>query len=250
MKNLGRLVTVLMALVMVLSVLPGISSASETEGTAILKDNATERVAETVEGGVTTTATFDKKANILTIEEEGKEPIVIKLGELSQQYLEEKVILAAPNGLTPEIGLTPENGLSPSPEIGLLAATTKQNTFINYEYTITHSSPEKWQLRRPKDDSILNYYYKNVTRTSGNKTTLSNFQDRVEKINALEWKFIGGSLTTAGLSWLSFILSVPTAGAGTLTAGLAALGAYGATADAMIKIHGHANKARTYYFSV
>lgn len=52
------------------------------------------------------------------------------------------------------------------------------------------------------------------------------------------------------MSWLAFILSVPTAGAGTLTAGLAALGAYGATLDSLLKIHQNAKLARGIYFNL
>src|SRR5699024_11076541 len=185
---------------------------------------------------------------ILTIEEEGKEIIKTNLGELSEEYLEEGLISDEPKMLSEDGVETYSNTFS---EYGInrAAATTKQNTFINYEYTITHSFPEKWQLRRPQDGSLAKYYYKNVTRTTKNKSDLINFQSRVESINALEWTFIGSSLTTVGLSWLTFILSVPTAGAGSLASGLAALGAYGATNTAMIKIHGHVNKARTYYFA-
>ncbi|WP_243292168.1 geobacillin-26 family protein [Bacillus sp. FJAT-47783] len=99
--------------------------------------------------------------------------------------------------------------------------------------------------------SIFNkYYYKNVTRTSSNGSSLLKYQKYVENINYYEWKAIGGTLTTIGMSWLAFILSVPTAGAGTLTAGLAALGAYGATLDSLLKIHQNAKLARGIYFNL
>ncbi|MDQ0227292.1 geobacillin-26 family protein [Metabacillus niabensis] len=177
------------------------------------------------------TATFDKETNILTIEEEGKEKVVLDLGDISKDYVADETI-------------------STSPKVRAAASTTKQNTFINFEYTITHGSKEKWQLRRPKENSLVNYYYKNVTRTSSNASNLKSFQSNVESINYYEFVAIRSSLTATELSWLAFILSVPTAGAGTLTAGLAALGAYGSTLNALIKLHTHANYARTYYHRV
>lgn len=246
MNFFSRLIIVGMVLILVFTSLPSTGFASENEVTKVIEDNENERIAETTMDGVSTTATFDKELNVLTIEEEGKEPIVLSLGELSDQYLEEEA-LSTKSKVVSEGGLVPSKD---NPEVSIYAATTKQNTFINYEYTITHSSPEKWQLRRPKGESLTNYYYKNVTRTSQNSKTLSYFRSQVESINSLEWRFIGSSLTATGLSWLSFILSVPTAGAGTLAAGLAALGAYGSALDAMVKIHGHVNKARAYYFSL
>ncbi|MGM0830599.1 MAG: geobacillin-26 family protein [Bacillota bacterium] len=234
-KFSSRLVAVLMALfVLAATVLPGISFAS-SEGTQVLQDNKNKRIAINVTDGVVTKATFDKKSNTLKIEEKGKETVSIDLEEVSNKYVEENVI---------------SEDTTKSSDFGIMAATTKQNTWINYEYTITHSSPEKWQLRRPKGDSLVNYYYKNVTRTSSNASNLDKFQTAVENIDYYEWRAIGTSLSTVGLSWLAFILSVPTAGAGTLTAGLAALGAYGATADALLKLHKNANLASTYYHRV
>ena len=179
-----------------------------------------------------TKATFDKDKNILTIEENGTIVTILDLGQLSEQYLEEEAISIAPKA---------------SSNFGIMAVTTKQDTFINYEYTITSGSLEKWQLRRPKGDSLVNYYYKNTTRTSSNASNLDNFQTAVENINYYEWIAIGSSLTSLGMSWLTFILSVPTAGAATLTTGLAALGAYGTALNALLKIHENANRALSLY---
>ncbi|PAD66478.1 hypothetical protein CHH83_23900, partial [Bacillus sp. 7586-K] len=63
------------------------------------------------------TATFDKETNILTIEEEGKEKVVLDLGDISKDYVVDETI-------------------STSPKVRAAASTTKQNTFINFEYTI------------------------------------------------------------------------------------------------------------------
>lgn len=241
-KLFSRFVSVLVAVVILsVTVLPGLSYAeteSDQEGT-VITDNSEERVAETIENGIVTKATFNKESNTLLIEEEGKEPLILDLGEISEQYVANDVI---------------NNDVIKSPSYSSSLAfgtpTTKQDTFINYEYTITHSSPEKWQLRRPNGDSLVKYYYKNVTRTTTNGTSLLKYQTYVENINYYEWKAIGGSLTTLGMSWLSFILSVPTAGAATLTAGLVALGAYGTTLDACVQIHKNANLARGIYFNL
>lgn len=238
-KFSSRLLGVLMVFALLASTfLPSVSSAAESEKSEevqVIKDNNEGRVAQAVKNGVVTKATFDKEENILRIEEEGKETVVLDLGKISEKYLAN--------------GSISDGTSKPSGEFGVMA-TTRQNTFINYEYTITHGSPERWQLRRPQGDSLFHWYYKNVTRNGSNATNLRHFQTAVENIDYYEWRAIGTSLTTVGLSWLAFILSVPTAGAGTLTAGLAALGAYGATLDALINVHRHANYARTYYFRV
>lgn len=81
-----------------------------------------------------------------------------------------------------------------------------------------------------------------------NSSNLSDFQKNVDTIDYLEWKLFGSTLSAIGLSYLSFILSIPTAGAGTLTAGLAALGAYEIALESLVKLAQHANSARIYYF--
>ena len=242
LKKSSRFLSVLIAVVVLMgTVLPGISYAeteSIAEDTNVVIDNSKERVAQVTENGVTTKATLNKESNTLTIKEEGKEPLVLNLGEITKEHITDGDI-KIPTDFSKDFST-----------MGIFTPKTKQDTFINYEYTITHSSPEKWQLRRPKGDSLFNYYYKNTTRTSSNKTNLDLYQNHVEKINALELAAIGSAITTVGLSWLAFILSVPTAGAGTLTAGLGALGAYGATLTSLIALHSYVNKARTVYFRI
>lgn len=254
-KFTSRLMGVLIAFVVFAStVLPGISHA-ETDSTAVtqvLTDNAEERVVLTTQDGIVTKATFNKELNTLIIEEEGEDEVALNIGELSEEYIETDAIDAVGSGLFEQ---TVTRGISLSPPVSgvdLMATTptTKQNTFINYEYTITHSSPEKWQLRRPNGESLVKYYYKNTTRTSSNASNLASFQTAVENIDYYEKRAIGTALTSLGLSWLAFILSVPTAGSGTLTAGLAALGAYGAALDALVKLHRNANLASTYYHRI
>lgn len=85
-KLFGRFLSVLLAVVILGgTVLPGLSRAETeiSEGTSVITDNSEERVAQTIENGVVTKATFDKKSNTLTIEEEGKEPLVLDLEEIS-----------------------------------------------------------------------------------------------------------------------------------------------------------------------
>lgn len=240
-KFFGKILIVLITtMVLSTSVSPTLSHAESTIKDPVVVENSKKRIAITKENGVVTKAVFDKTTNILTIKENGKEPIIIDLNKTSEEYIANETIKT-------DVSNTQSNLIS---AYSLWTPTTKQDTFINYEYTITHSSPEKWQLRRPNGDSLYRYYYKNVTRTSSNGSDLLKFQGYVENIDYYEWKAIGGSLTTLGMSWLSFILSVPTAGAGTLTTGLAALGAYGATLDALVQVHKNANLARGVYFSL
>ncbi|WP_430789704.1 geobacillin-26 family protein [Virgibacillus flavescens] len=234
---LKKLLGVLLAVVVFgATVLPAISYGETVkEGINIVKDNDIERIAVSLEDGEEIEATLDKDSNILTIEEDGEER-VFDLDALAEEYVES-------GSISPDVS-------SSQTDFGIMAATTKQNTFINYEYTITHGSPERWQLRRPDGKSLIKYKYQNVTRTTSNKSQLTRYQGYVENINYYEIRAIGTSLTTLGLSFLAFILSVPTAGAGTLTAGLAALGAYGATLDAAVKLGQNANWARATYFDI
>ena len=197
-----------------------------TEKVRVVEDTQDRRVAVYTENEIETVAIYDKENNIITIESPNTETITIDLAEKTENLLEQQ---------------------SETPNISPMARTVKENTFINYEYTITFGSKEVWQLRRPKNDSLINYYYKNVTRNSSNKSNLDNFKRKVDEINDLEFKIIGQSLTTLGASWLSFILSVPTAGGATLTAGLTALGAYGAALNNLVKLHGAARDAEIYY---
>lgn len=70
---------------------------------------------------------FDKLANTITGVVNGKEPITIQLEAASSN---QPVALARPT-------------------------TTGENKFNNYEYTITHSSPEKWTITMPKGDLVM-----------------------------------------------------------------------------------------------
>lgn len=200
-----------------------------TDFVQIITDNQDERIATYSENGVTTTAIYDKKNSILTIEEPNSEVIIVDLDEVTEEFLDNQ---------------------NTNPVITPFASTVKENTFMNYEYTITFGSTEKWQLRRPKNGSTINYYYKNVTRNNSNKANLDNFKKTVDNINSLEWKIWGGAITSLGLGWISFILSVPTAGTGSVTTGLAALGAYGNTLNNLVKLHNHAKNAEIYYHRV
>lgn len=138
----------------------------------------------------------------------------------------------------------------PNSIIAARAATVKENTFSNFEYTITFGSKEKWQIRRPKGDSLVNYYYKNVTRTSSNKSNLNNFKNQVDIINDAELKMFGSFGSSVGFTLLGIILSVPSAGSGTLTSALAAAGAYGAGLSQGLRISRAAKNATIYYHRI
>lgn len=174
--------------------------------TEIIEETDAKRVVRSLENEVETVATFDKLDNTVTVVVNGKEPITIQLEATSS---EQPVALAR-------------------------AATTGENTFSNYEYTITHSSPEKWNITMPKGDSVIQKNAKTVTYKSSTKSNLNQFKQSVDKINNLELLILGGASITVLLSGIALVLSLPTAGSGTLTTALAAAGVYGNVARQII----------------
>lgn len=125
------------------------------------------------------------------------------------------------------------------------ATTTGENTFSNYEYTITHSSPEKWNITMPKGDSVIQKNAKTVTYKSSTKSNLNQFKQSVDKINSLELLILGGASSTVLLAGLALVLvlSMPTAGSGTL----AAAGVYGNVARQIIQLSNEMKNAKIYY---
>lgn len=172
-----------------------------------------------LENEVETVATFDKLDNTVTVVVTGGEPVTIQLEATSS---EQPVALAR-------------------------AATTGENTFSNYEYTITHSSPEKWNITMPKGDSVIQKNAKTVTYKSSTKSNLNQFKQSVDKINNLELLILGGASITVLLSGIALVLSLPTAGSGTLTTALAAAGVYGNVARQIIQLSTEMKNAKIYY---
>ncbi|ACQ70026.1 MULTISPECIES: geobacillin-26 family protein [unclassified Exiguobacterium] len=187
--------------------------------TEIIEETDTKRVVRSLENEVETVATFDKLDNTVTVVVNGKEPVTIQLEATSS---EQPVALAR-------------------------AATTGENTFSNYEYTITHSSPEKWNITMPKGDSVIQKNAKTVTYKSSTKSNLNQFKQSVDKINNLELLILGGASITVLLSGIALVLSLPTAGSGTLTTALAAAGVYGNVARQIIQLSTEMKNAKIYY---
>ncbi len=98
-------------------------------------------------------------------------------------------------------------------ENSILAATTYQNTFSNWEYTITHGTTNLYQLRRP--DGSLNGTYNFTTRMLAgyNKDYIDNFIDAVEAINTLEGQMVGALGLAVILAGVSIVLTGGAAGA-------------------------------------
>lgn len=187
--------------------------------TEIIEETDAKRVVRSLENEVETVATFDKLDNTVTVVVNGKEPVTIQLEAASSN---QPVALAR-------------------------AATTGENTFSNYEYTITHSSPEKWNITMPKGDSVIQKNAKTVTYKSSTKSNLNQFKQSVDKINNLELLILGGASITVLLSGIALVLSLPTAGSGTLTTALAAAGVYGNVARQIIQLSTEMKNAKIYY---
>lgn len=187
--------------------------------TKIIEETDAKRVVRSLENEVETVATFDKLDNTVTVIVNGKEPVTIQLEAASSN---QPVALAR-------------------------AATTGENTFSNYEYTITHSSPEKWNITMPKGDSVIQKNAKTVTYKSSAKSNLNQFKQSVDKINNLELLILGGASITVLLSGIALVLSLPSAGSGTLTTALAAAGVYGNVARQIIQLSTEMKNAKIYY---
>ncbi|MEH7452483.1 geobacillin-26 family protein [Gottfriedia acidiceleris] len=210
----------------------------------LIKSNEVENVVSITENKITKTATFDKINKDLTIQRENEEPFILVISELADASLIQEdyignieyVLSLSENGSIDEVQNLIESRV----------AKTTENTFSNYEYTITHSSPEKWEIRKPKGSSLISKEAKKVTYNSSTKGNLNSFKSQVDKINSLEWQIFGGALSATGLSILTLVLSLPNAGGSTLTS--AALGVYGATATKVLSLHTAMKNARIYYY--
>lgn len=203
--------------------------------TKIIKDDEFERKVETIENGVTSIGIFNKKTNILTTEIKGDKSTKI---EIDLAELEEKAASLSLNSRDMSQG-----------SIGTLATTLEENTFSNMEYTITYSSPQKWQLRRPQPGTLNSTYYKNVTKTTSNSTTLNNFKNQVDLLNDYELKFMGAAVGS-GILWLASLVIASINGGAAVAVGLAAAGVTGTAYNYGIAVERYAKNALHYYYSV
>lgn len=92
------------------------------------------------------------------------------------------------------------------------SASLNENTFCNYEYTITYGTSNKWELRRP-DGSFGTYYFQTY-ETSLNESYLTKFRGYVDSINEIE----GAIIRNFGLYALSCLVAGAT-GAGAIFSG-------------------------------
>lgn len=196
----------------------------------IIQDNKNVRVIESTENGKTSIAILNKNKNVLTLQIKGDDSTKV---EIDMNEIAETV-----------------NSFDNSEDLATYAASTlEENTFTNYEYTITFSSPEKWQLRRPNPDNMLKYYYKDRTKTTTNSTKLTNFKKEVDNLNYYEWMFIGASSASMIVTVAAVIAAAITSGAG-LAVALAALPISGAAYNYALKMGTAANNAHYWYFQV
>lgn len=134
-----------------------------------------------------------------------------------------------------EVFNTKEEPFEPQVEgISTRAASKKQNTFSDYEYTVWYTDPTEWELRIP-GGSFRTY------ETNHNRNYINSFYNAVEKINSLELKYI----STVGLQGLTMVLvAIATGGIAALISGAAIGGAAQAIA---IDLHSEINKALHFY---
>lgn len=124
-----------------------------------------------------------------------------------------------------KVGDTVKASAYPKSIISTRSASVEENTFCNFEYTKWIETPNKWQIRRPRE-GFNNWYYFDTTESDSNRSYLTSFQGTVEKINDQEFIVIG----SFGANFIaSFLAGVASAGAvvsgGTLTpAAYAAIG--------------------------
>lgn len=188
----------------------------------ILEDNLQQKVTSVTDGGITTKSTYDKVNEKLIVEVENEKPIVIDMNEATkiakEQYSQDSNTTTYAR-----------------------ANTVKENTYSNYEYTITFGKKESWQVRIPKGNS------KTRTRTNSNKSTLNNFKTQVDIINDAELRMLGLLGSTAFFGVLAVILAMPTAGSGTLTSAMSAAGAYGGALSQGVTMQRAQKNAIIYY---
>jgi len=192
----------------------------------IVKDNDDVRIVKTAES----TSVFNKKTKVLTVTDEGKEPITIDLNDISTDIND--------NATIETINLSSFN------------PTSGENTFSNYEYDIDQSkSPDKWELRRPDPDEFNSTYYFRVDEKSSTKNGLYKFRDAVKSLNSAEWKLIAYTGLGGALSIFAIAVTAVSGGLG-LTAFVAAIPVLGFALDAAIDVYEACDDANYWYWDV
>lgn len=229
MKKTRNTISLALALLMVFTFIqPTIATNyeanSEANNAKITLDNEEERVATSLDLENKYVSTFDKELNLLTIQTYDKvtnELFNTQTIDLNQDGL-------GKNKLEEEASL---------PSTYAKSNSAYQNTFSNYEYSVTYGNPNKWELRIPSERM-------NKSENSSNKSNINNFRNKVESINSLEKK-LAGALIGGGLLSVLTIIAATTPGA--LPSALAAAGVFGTAAFIAIDLKSAQNDAEYYY---
>lgn len=240
-KFLGKVGAITLSATMLAGgILPSISYASNgivqtqvIDGIKIetLKETRAVKKVRSTENGITTIAEFNKTANVLTITEDGKEPIVIDIDKAVNEYLESQ------NTTLEELEQA---------QVQSRGVIREENTYTNYEYTISKSgSTESWQIRTPKGSSLTALNKKTKTYNSSTKSNLNSFKSKVDQIDKLELQILGGITLTFFFTCATVILAGTSAGA--VATGLAAVGAAGTTANRFLTLFAAQKDAKLYY---
>lgn len=138
-------------------------------------DNDEERIAEGLENGYKFIAILNKKANTIELRKldiKNEKILDVNLYDLNKKDNTEDII-------------------SNNDDYAPMAGKISQNTFSNYEYTKWFGSPNKWELRRPREGfGFNNTYYFQTNENSQNRSYLNSFYDTVENINSLEKEYL------------------------------------------------------------
>lgn len=201
------------------------STAYSQHGEAkITTDNAKQRIAEQIDSNYKYVAVFDKTKNVITLTKTDKE---------TGQVLDTMI-----TDLNAKTVSTNTND-----QISVLAASTYQNTFSNYEYTKWYGSPNKWELRRPADKGINNVKYFQTYETTKNATYLSAYYKNVNSINSLEGKCLTYMTTEVLIGVIGAIFS------GGLAAFIAASTMSGLATSAAYDLEAECNNALDNYWN-
>lgn len=183
MFKMKKLLSTVLAMAMTVSlVIPSYAiNASENYNLVVVEDNVNVRIVETSDENYAYRTTLNKIKN--TIDHE-----MISLTTRSVK----KADTVELDGLIM---------LNDELTVDTRAHQLQENTFINYEYTKTYGSTNRWQIRRPKLNYLTWYYY-DVEETSRNISYLNTFKRHVDDINYEE----GAVIASIGMAGLSYIV--------------------------------------------
>lgn len=175
------------------TILAGISTTSYALPiNPIVKETAYESIATTSDENFTYTSIYNKNNNTIQLITTNNKTGDVKEGDI-----------------TPIRSIEEFNNQTE----GNSRASLQENTWSNYEYTITYGTTNKWQLRRP-DDIKFNWVYFDTYETEDNKEYLDAFKKAVDEVNIEE----GAVVTAIGLTGLS-VVAAAAAGAGAIFTG-------------------------------